>query len=62
MAKEKIDIGQIIYDETEKRLDEMSSSEYEWPKKAAKWNYVVIVASIVICLALIIMCMTGVIK
>lgn len=61
MAKEKVDIGQLIDDETAKRLEIMQSADYEWPKQAGKWNYYAIVACIVVCIVLIVLCMTEVI-
>ena len=62
MSKEKVDIGKIIQEETEIRLNEMQSPDYEWPKKAGKWNWIAIGCAIGVCLVLIILCMTGVIS
>lgn len=61
MEKEKIDIGTLIYDETEKRLATMEKADYVFPEKAGKKDAVAIVAAILICGALIVGCMTGVI-
>ena len=61
MAQEKVDIGQLIYDETEKRLNIMQQDDYIWPKKAGKWNWIVMIALMVVCITLIVLCMTGVI-
>ena len=62
MSKEKVDIGKLIDEETEKRLEIMQRPDYEWPQPAGKWNWYVIGISIAVCLALIILCMTGVIS
>ena len=58
---EKVDIGKLIDEETEKRLDLMQSPEYVFPKQAGKSDAIAIVVSIIICAALIFGCMTGVI-
>ena len=39
----------------------MASPDYEFPKKADKWDWIGIAASCAVCLVLIILCMTGVI-
>lgn len=62
MSDERVDIGKVIEEETEKRLLEMESPEYEFPKKATKADAIGIVAAILVCLVLIILCMTGVIE
>lgn len=62
MSKEKVDIGKLIEEETEKRLEIMQRDDYEWPKKAGKWNWFAIGGAIVVCLVLIVLCMTGVIS
>lgn len=59
---EKQSIGEIIYDETKKRLDRMEQDDYEFPKPIGKVDWVVIIGAIIICLFLIIMCMLGVIE
>ena len=59
--KEKT-IEELIYEETDQRLKEMASPEYEFPEKADKKDAIGILVSIGICLALIILCMTGVIE
>ena len=59
--KEK-SIEELIYEETDQRLKEMASPEYEFPEKADKKDAVGILVSIGVCLALIILCMTGVIE
>lgn len=61
MEKEKVDIGKLIYDETEKRLAMMEKPDYVFPDKAGKKDAIAIVAAILICGALILGCMTGVI-
>lgn len=61
MQKEPVDIGAIIAEETERRLDLMESPDYVMPEKAGKEDAIMIVAAIVICGLLILGCMTGVI-
>ena len=58
---EKIDIGKLIDEETEKRLELMQSPDYEFPKKAGAWNWFAICGSIAVSVVLIVLCMTGVI-
>lgn len=59
MAQESIE--QMIYDETERRLQIMEKSDYEFPKKAGKADAIGIVVSVVVSIILIVLCMTGVI-
>ena len=54
-------IDEMIYEETSKRLKEMSSPDYQFPEKADKKDAIGIIASCAICLVLIVLCMTGVI-
>ena len=54
-------IEQLITEETTARLEEMSKPDYEFPEKATKTDAILIVCGIVICVALIVLCMTGVI-
>ena len=58
--KEKT-IDEIIYEETEQRLKEMSAPDYQFPRKATKTDAVAIITGISISLFLIILCMAGVI-
>ncbi|MBR1863287.1 MAG: hypothetical protein IJ806_04295 [Ruminococcus sp.] len=60
MSSESLE--QIIYDETEKRLAEMSKEDYEFPERADKKDYIGIALAVGVCLLLIILCMTGVIE
>ena len=57
----KKSIEELIYEETDQRLKEMASPNYQFPVKADKSDVVGIVAGIVISTVLIILCMTGVI-
>ncbi|MGM9683271.1 MAG: hypothetical protein ACI3XQ_06710 [Eubacteriales bacterium] len=59
MAKESLE--KMIYDETEKRLEEMEQPDYEFPGRIGKADVIGIVAGIVISILLIILCVTGVI-
>jgi hypothetical protein len=52
-------IEELIYEETEKRLREMSSPDYNWPQKADRKDIVGICGAIGICILLIVLCMTG---
>ena len=54
-------IEELIYEETDQRLKEMSAPDYEWPKKADKKDAAAIIVSCAVCLLLIVLCMTGVI-
>ncbi len=54
-------IDELIYEETDLRLKEMSSPDYEFPKQIDRSDVIAIIAMIVISLVLIILCMTGVI-
>jgi len=58
---EKIDIQNIISEETEKRLAKMQEPGYQFPKKMGKTDTALIIASCGISLILIILCMCGVI-
>ncbi len=60
MEKEKT-IEELIYEETDQRLKEMASPDYVFPEKADAKDVIGIVASIAVCLVLIVLCMTGVI-
>lgn len=55
----KDSIEDLIYEETEKRLEIMQSDSYEFPEQMTKADYVVIAAAVVVCLILIIACMLG---
>ena len=55
-------IEELIYEETEHRLNEMASPDYLFPGKADKKDAIGILTLIGICLVLIILCMTGVIS
>ena len=48
-------IEQLIYEETERRLEIMQSDTYEFPKKMTRVDYGIIIASLV----LIVTCMLG---
>jgi hypothetical protein len=61
-SKENQSIKELIYSETEHRLAIMEKPDYEYPKSIARGDVIVIVAGIVICLLLIILCMMGVIQ
>lgn len=54
-------IEEIIYEETDKRLKEMESPGYQFPKKADAKDVIGIVAAVAINLLLIVLCMMGVI-
>ncbi len=52
-------IEQLIYEETERRLEIMQSDTYEFPKKMTRVDYGIIVASVAASLVLIVTCMLG---
>ena len=54
-------IEELIYEETEQRLKEMSTPSYKFPEKANRTDYIGIAAAVLVCLGLIVLCMTGVI-
>ena len=51
-------IEQLIYEETERRLEIMQSDTYEFPKKMTRVDYGII-ASVAASLVLIVTCMLG---
>ena len=51
-------IEQLIYEETERRLEIMQSDTYEFPKKMTRVDYGIIIASVAASL-LIVTCMLG---
>ena len=53
-------IEELIYEETDQRLQEMAKPNYPWPRKADKNDAIAIVVGIGISLLLIILCMTEV--
>ena len=52
-------IEQLIYEETERRLEVMQSDSYEFPKKMTRVDYGIIIASVAASLVLIVTCMLG---
>ena len=52
-------IEQLIYEETERRLEIMQSESYEFPKKMTRVDYGIIIASVAASLVLIVTCMLG---
>ena len=52
-------IAQLIYEETERRLEIMQSDTYEFPKKMTRVDYGIIIASVAASLVLIVTCMLG---
>ena len=50
---------QLIYEETERRLEIMQSDSYEFPKKMTRVDYGIIIASVAASLVLIVTCMLG---
>lgn len=53
-------IEELIEEETKKRLNDMESDDYQFPRRATIADAVCIIAGICISLILIILCMTGV--
>ena len=62
MQEKEKTIEELIYEETDQRLQEMASPDYEFPKKADKKDWIGIIASCAVCLMLIVLCMVGVIE
>lgn len=54
-------IKELIYEETDRRLKEMSSPSYIFPEKASRADFIGIFVAACTCLVLIILCITGVI-
>lgn len=54
-------IETLITEETEKRLKEMGSPEYQYPKKLGKADAVTAFVLAGVCAVLILLCMTGVV-
>ena len=52
-------IEQLIYEETERRLEIMQSDTYELPNKMTRVDYGIIIASVAASLVLIVTCMLG---
>lgn len=52
-------IEQLIYEETERRLEIMQSDTYEFPKKMTRVDYGIIIASVAASMVLIVTCMLG---
>lgn len=52
-------IEQLIYEETERRLEIMQSDSYEFHKKMTRVDYGIIIASVAASLVLIVTCMLG---
>ena len=52
-------IEQLIYEETERRLEIMQSDTYEFPKTMTRVDYGIIIASVAASLVLIVTCMLG---
>ena len=52
-------IEQLIYEETERRLEIMQSDTYEFPKKMTRVDYGITIASVAASLVLIVTCMLG---
>ena len=52
-------IEQLIYEETERRLEIMQSDTYEFPKKMTRVDYGIIIASVAASLVLLVTSMQG---
>lgn len=63
MVKEnETSLEELIVEETTKRLDEMASPDYEFPKRITRWDVVWMVVGVAVSAILIALCMTGVIS
>ncbi|MGB9792361.1 MAG: hypothetical protein ACPLTR_07275 [Thermacetogeniaceae bacterium] len=54
-------LEELIYRETERRLNLMQQDSYEFPSRIGKGDVYAIVISVIVCLFLIVLCMAGVI-
>lgn len=54
-------IEEVIYEETEKRLAEMQSPDYEFPAEMDHRDLIAILTSMGVCALLMALCMAGVI-
>ena len=59
MSSNSENIELLIKEETEKRLEEMGSEDYEFPKKITKADVIVISLMIAVSMVFIVLCMTG---
>lgn len=57
----ELSIEELLYTETEKRLEEMQKSDYVFPEKMGKGDFIAIGVMAVASLTLVILCLTGVI-
>ena len=55
-------IEELIKEETENRIKIMSDKDYVFHERINQKDYIAIILLIVICLVLIVLCMTGVIQ
>lgn len=55
-------IEELIYKETERRLNLMQQDSYEFPSRISRGDVYAIVISVAACLFLIVLCMVGVIQ
>lgn len=62
MDEKELSLEELINSETEKRLKEMESPDYEFPEKITKTDVIFMVASFAVSLVLIILCMLEVIQ
>ncbi|MBD5551878.1 MAG: hypothetical protein HDQ96_12010 [Lachnospiraceae bacterium] len=62
METKEMDIEELIYTETEKRLQEMESIGYDFPEKIGRADIAVMLVGFVGSLILIVLCMMGVIS
>ena len=53
------EIEQLVAEETKHRLEEMESSEYEFPKPFLRKDFILVTFAVIINLLLIILAMTG---
>ena len=57
----QVSIGELLDQETERRLEIMEREDYEFPARIGKGDVISIVASVAVSLGLIACCMMGVI-
>lgn len=62
MNEKELSLEELIDNETEARLNEMESADYDFPKRITKADVIFMAGSFAVSLGLIILCMLGVIK
>lgn len=62
MSQSQETIEQLIYQETEKRLEIMQDKKYQFPGRINAYDILTIITSVIVCIILIVCCARGVIE